>query len=42
MFLKDIYEELNFKNYLSQLGGMSMNSVDDEKIGPNNDNGSLF
>ncbi|KAL7078783.1 hypothetical protein ACQ4LE_001934 [Meloidogyne hapla] len=36
---EDIYEELNFSTYLSQLGGISTNSVDDEK-GPNNDNGS--
>lgn len=36
---EDIYEELNFSTYLSQLGGISTNSVDDEK-GPNNDTGS--
>jgi len=37
----DIYEELNFSTYLSQLGGISTNSVDDEK-GPNNDTGLYF
>jgi hypothetical protein len=39
MEILDIYEELDFGTYLSQLGGMSMNSIDDDKIGPNNENG---
>ena len=40
-YFLDIYEELNFSTYLSQLGGISTNSVDDEK-GPNNDTGLFF
>lgn len=35
---EDIYDELNFGTYLSQLGGISVNSIDEERMGQNNDN----
>lgn len=40
LFFIDIYEELNFGTYLSQLGGITSTSIDEEK-GPN-DNGMAF